>query len=1021
MRYLMRRSPPCLEVSGTRLSCALGTYCIFFRRSPLSRVESRYTTTIVMDDTCPSSSSCPLPSLPTETSPMHHSLNSVACNIPMRGLQYLNAPSMPGPIQKAYQDTVTSTPRITFNASTNHRGLLPAVQDAVRATGGSYSLDETLSHIGPAARRLLLLDTTNEQALASTNVTAKANHRNRTHGGAGRRLEKSSPSPAVREFLSATAPLPACESSSRHGTLTGSRACRSGIPRFSNMLTTPSVTASLRVTMTRQSNQQKSDGVREVPVYQSTLSRKPQSEPPLVVMLRQYLNQEVHLAQDGCLAPTPLDQIGPYREAFGAFIEAFPGYQAILCDIQSAYDNVIQFQAELLSGVSTRETETAREVAQHHEVLASLQTTITGLESELQVTRHQSKERREEAEVLKDRAGHAPATGTSVIDLRRQLDQAKSRQQHLEEMSKGDLEKIMILIGALRECDKCMKELEISVTKMSGQVEELEEFQRVAAEAQSELQQYKQRYEAYVPLSDFDSMRAYLMEELAAAKKTSRRMRRTAAVRGTQVDVMNRRLQVFEKEIEELKAAGSATSIAARLTPRPNWAEIYKELPELGDYTKKVHCAPLTLKEKETVIGEDEGLPRDATDEGEILVVEGPVNTELQIRYLVNRINILQRRVAELEATQLTTEYRDNIAHAMEIALVGRPQPAKQSEGTSSSARGNIFSGRAGSHKVRTGPTDIYPLAFQRPMPMPIIGPGVSESVPRYFRAAGLVARLPINPIISVELVFNFFAKVVQPVVGDRCLFSGLNLAEMFYNFLTEEVAIRESLCAYPCASHLALNLEEDARDPQLSNPATFLLSNILRGVMPPRLGIDAGMVVARVIGDIRAMAVELNKPRVRRQAVGECIQPILELKSSEEVAELRNCLGNDVTFEVTSLTSTGNRFIRALLYQECQENMTLFTNLVSAFSERAEGEADSLGERRISLANIADAVLEVEPLTPAIVVRELSENALGNPEDSTFSVDGEALVRLSEVIRAVGEAPLLRRSPRLTKEECAL
>ncbi|EPY16365.1 hypothetical protein STCU_11355 [Strigomonas culicis] len=91
--------------------------------------------------------------------------------------------------------------------------------------------------------------------------------------------------------------------------------------------------------------------------------------------------------------------------------------------------------------------------------------------------------------------------------------------------------------------------------------------------------------------------------------------------------------------------------------------------------------------------------------------------------------------------------------------------------------------------------------------------------------------------------------------------------------------------------------------------------------------------------------------------------------------------------------------------------------------SQPVEDESEaSRGDRIIALTDLSEAILEAEPETPVVIIRELTENAVTGGRDMLV-VDEErpAFVRLSEAIKVVNTAPIIPRSVKSTVEECTL
>jgi hypothetical protein len=854
--------------------------------------------------------------------------------------------------------------------------------------------------------------------------------------------------------------------------------------------------------------------------------------PPLVTELQAYIQRELVRNTNAAVAPSAMEQLGPYREAFRALCSTFPSYASLLSDIQSAYDNVIQAQAELLTDAYATMTLRDVERSTNQDLVTTLHDQVNDLQEELRRMEEKLETRvlaEEEDRQHTVRQQPRSAQLTDAVDLRRELDAARERIRELERNSQGDLEKIVILIGAVRECDRRLKEYERIVAGVTGQVSELDEFKRIAGEAQAELQLFRSKYADYVPVTDFQLMKEYLANELEAAQLLTRRWRRTAAVRGTQLDVMQRRLATLEEEnasfvraAEAAEGTASPSQLRVPLTPRPSWAKLHAELPELAEYAADVGA--LT-----TVNDQNDDTPPMATGGGKLLpTVTGPKETSLQVEYLVKRVCTLENQLRALQQQQqqqapskqtsvqftggeASTSLRagsivsnspltslDNTEGKDRSSTLAKPTTTATTTAAAKPEAGTFArrSSRRGHHRFSEGfqasPSGMHggvPMpALAPPLTLPLVGLGYGPDVPVYLRASGIVPRRPVPPSTIVSLVFHFFLDVLPPYMDqqDELRRSGEETAKgngdpigaCLYEYLQSEMTTREDLRGYDSVPHLMMNLMRDGEGNEWFSDALHVLLWTVQGVLPPRVAVDAAIVVAQVRRDVRALAKEMQSSRLRRQALSECLQPVLELKSASEISELRAALGSETTFNVDILCSDTHPFMEVLLVQECRASAELYVSFLSALSARATtmgvhraASANSKGvrglkttdaspqpqpkleegDRVVTLADVAAAIQEVEPQTPEIVVRELSFNAatasgkqnLLKPSASPAAVAGQSsvnvvdgigtnkavqsaeeacvVVRLSDIIRAIAAAPLIRRSQQNNPDGCVL
>ncbi|CAD2218015.1 hypothetical protein AGDE_13254 [Angomonas deanei] len=284
---------------------------------------------------------------------------------------------------------------------------------------------------------------------------------------------------------------------------------------------------------------------------------------------------------------------------------------------------------------------------------------------------------------------------------------------------------------------------------MSEQLEELEDARRMAGEAQMELQKYKERFESFVPAKDFDLMKEHSGAELVTFQNENRRLRRTAAARSTQVDVLNRKLLDLESVKNDL-VGNKGDKV---LTPRPNWDAIRKAMPTLAEYSKDDHCLPMDKGEDG-----DDGV----VDTAELTTVGGPSTTVLQVEFLLETIEALKRRVAELESENATMT---KVASDDKLAT-------------------------SGSTKLKRPNVE---KAYDCNTIIPILGAGIHASIPKHLQICGAVERVAMPMELRVKIIFDFFVELQQPVM-EAASIEDVNVPVHFYNFLEAEVVTSEDV-----------------------------------------------------------------------------------------------------------------------------------------------------------------------------------------------------------------------------------
>ncbi|ESL06536.1 hypothetical protein TRSC58_05788 [Trypanosoma rangeli SC58] len=651
--------------------------------------------------------------------------------------------------------------------------------------------------------------------------------------------------------------------------------------------------------------------------------------PPLVTVLERYIRQEMDATLRRGTPVTAQDRLRPFREAFFAFIDAFPGYGNILNDIISAYDGVIQEQAKLLVETISGQSQ------QHIAEVAGLKAIISNLMAELEEARNQVKEtetppsskggERGGEKVIPELRLQRPEKSSAEKD--KELHDAKEHIAALGEVIKNDLEKQLVLINALRESDRRAKALEEQLSAAASQMDELADFKIMAGDAQKQLEEFKLKYQNFISVQDHEIIRDYLKGELQAAQHMVRQYRRSAAVRGTQVDVIGRKLKIIQEENKKLLDTVEDER-KELLTPRPDWKKIHASLPDL-----KETAAPF----KAITLEGDEAITS---------TVEGLSETRLQVEYLVESINSLSRELQQRK-------------------IVLKPMPT---------------------------PT------------ISLIGQGMDSRVPLHLRACGIIPRVSLDQVEILLLVHDFFSDILQP--HPDVLLHTLDVPALYKEFLQERIQTREALQVFVCAEHLAINLADVAKCMENTRPSLLLLDGILSGIFPARIACDVMTIVENVRLELTSLSKGQGKTRLRRVAISDCIAPVLNLKTLAEVVALKEAMGSDTTHNVEALCATEGKFISTLFDQECASGMAFYVNLLEKLTSYAYCVEPEDNELVISLENVGQAITEVEPLTPNVIIKEITDNST----EKSLS-DEKATVRLSDVIHLLAAAPLIRRS----------
>ncbi|RNF06407.1 hypothetical protein TraAM80_03873 [Trypanosoma rangeli] len=828
--------------------------------------------------------------------------------LPLRGMRYITSPSVPSvALGNKHLPQLPYTPIVCAEGGSNLLAAIPA-------TCPSASMP---------------LNTSNKDATQTVNVKANDNKKNtRRKSVAGQYVTSKAATIAHNGTLSSTL----------HTSSRGDTHRSPSLSMLTSHMDNSAKTVTANALMFSKKMGETYSGGRDT--VNSTKYRTVSNEalPPLVTVLERYIRREMDATLSRGTPVTAQDRLRPFREAFFAFIDAFPGYGNILNDIISAYDGVIQEQAKLL--VETISGQSQHHLAEQHHIaeVAGLKATISNLMAELDEFRNQVKETemppssKDGERIISEPRLQRLAKLSSEKD--KELHDAREHIAALGEVIKSDLEKQLVLINALRESDRRAKAMEEQLSAAASQMDELADFKIMAGDAQKQLEEFKLKYENFISVQDHEIIRDYLKGELQAAQHMVRQYRRSAAVRGTQVDVIGRKLKTIQEENKKLIDTVEDER-KELLTPRPDWKKIHASLPDLKEIATPFKA--ITLEGDEAITS----------------TVEGLSETRLQVEYLVESVNSLSR---ELQQRKMVL-------------------------------------------KPMSTPT------------LSLIGQGMDPRVPLHLRACGIIPRVSLDQVEILLLVHDFFSDILQP--HPDVLLHTLDVPALYKEFLQERIQTREALQVFVCAEHLAINLADVAKCKENTRPSLRLLDGILSGIFPARIACDVMTIVENVRLELTGLSKGQGKTRLRRVAISDCIAPFLNLKTLAEVVALREAMGSDTTHNVGTLCATEGKFMSTFFDQECASGMAFYVNLLEKLTSYAYCVKPENNELVISLENVGQAITEVEPLTPKVIIKEITENST----EKSVSVE-KVTVRLSDVIHLLAAAPLIRRSAQPKSEE---
>ncbi|KAF8295090.1 hypothetical protein TcYC6_0097580 [Trypanosoma cruzi] len=821
--------------------------------------------------------------------------------LPLKGVQHITSPSVPSVV-----------------LGNKHLPQLPYKPIVCGEDGSIFTA--SLREIGPSACTLI----NSQRKGATQKVITKSNSgkmsKNRREGG----METCVASKAATVGHSKAQASPLMDASGDD--LQRSRSPHLQSTQFEKLYKNVAVNA---LSLSKKMNQTYS-GTMDMLNSMTLRSTSRDSLPPLVNTLERYIYREMDATLSRGSPLTVQDRLQPFREAFFAIIDALPAYGNILNDIMSVYDGVIQEQAKLLADIITEHSQRNAFEQQNAIELAELRSTVSNLMKELEKAQNAANEEtlpvpsNDWNNKLEPRLQRATRTRH---ENEKELQDAQKKIKEMGEVIKSELEKQLVLINSLRESDKRTKSLEVQLSCVNSQMDELSEFKVMAGEAQKQLEEFKLKYQNFISVQDHEIIRDYLKGELQAAQNTARQYRRAAAVRGTQVDVIDRKLKAIQKENKELLEAVE-DGRKEILTPRPDWKKIHLALPELKDIAAPVKSISL------------EG------DEAITSNVGGLTETRLQVEFLVESINSLSRELQRRKMVLMPT----------------------------------------------VAPT------------LPLIGQGVESHVPLHLRACGIIPRVSLDPVEILLLVHDFFGDVLQP--HPDVLLHTLDVPALYKEFLRERIKKREAFNGFVGAEHLAINIADFIKDKERARPSFLLLDGILSGIFPARIACDVMMIVENVRFELTSLSKGQKKTRLRRVAISDCIAPVLQLKTMEEITALKDTMGSDTTHDVESLCATEGKFMSTLFDQECASGMKFYVGLLEKLTSYSHYRSPESTELVISLESVGRAIAEMEPLTPKVIIKEITEK----PNEGSKE-DGETIIGLSDAIHLLAAAPVIRRS----------
>ncbi|CUG90278.1 Hypothetical protein, putative [Bodo saltans] len=756
---------------------------------------------------------------------------------------------------------------------------------------------------------------------------------------------------------------------------------RQSAPSSASLLGGPSITSDSRESQhppTRESFSKEGSPTRVVedvswtdrsPRVASGVKRQP---PPLASALQGHLDREMKFLQAAAdrdeaelqQQPSasgvidPMERLQPHREALRMLAEGLPSYATLLHNIMGAYDSAIKNQAQVTAAARVISNTAVQVQLSHEAEVLTLKETIESVEGRYRTVHQALQTKLQEAKA-------STATANAVVSNFEKENTALRlviAEQEAEKTS--DLEKMMTLIVAIKECDARVKSLEDSLQEARSQLDEMKSLKKMMGESQLELGQMKVQYKDAVPLSRYTNATRELESQLLESRRETKRVRRLCIARGSAIDGLERKLKAATDELERFRMVAGSKQVRDALTPRPDWLAIHDTLPELKDFTLEV---PIEMIDGTTQ------QPR---------LVGGLTESSLQVGFLVDKIVELQQ--------QITTS-------------AGSTSPSKPG-GTSPPTMDINTSGIS---KHRQSLATIAPLAAVPAVAavVPIIALGSSAWAP-HLKEVGVVPRVSIDRLKIRSMLHDFFVAAQKKYASDSSAPSTLEIVKQFLAFSTVLFATNPDVrqLVQGNAVYLAYNLYDEARKPN-ALPQLVLFKQIMDGTMPIRIVFDALRAEDDVRQELTALCEAHNKNRLRRATVLELIVPLLAFKGRDEIEELRTALGVESTVDVSLLTQSSSKFMTTLFEQECTEGIKLYVTVVEKLSAASTMQE---GVRCVTTASVLDVVADVEPHTDQRVLDALIKG----------DVTEESVFPLEHTLQALRSAPLVRATPAPTAKQ---
>jgi predicted nucleic acid-binding Zn-ribbon protein len=690
--------------------------------------------------------------------------------------------------------------------------------------------------------------------------------------------------------------------------------------------------------------------------------------PPLATALQSHLEREVKILQEAADREEgnsgvvdPMEILQPHREALRMLAEGLPSYSGLIHNIMVAYDAAIRNQAEVTAAARVI-SNTAVEVRASHEAeVSDLRQAIETVEG-----RCRTAQQALQAKMLETKASTANVVVSSVekenMSLRQQV-------ADLETERTSDLEKMMTLIIAIKECDSRVKSLEEAVQDARSKLDDMNVLKKMMGESQSELGQLKIQFKDAVPLTRYTNATRELESHLLESRKEIKRVRRLCIARGSAIEGLEKKLKAASDELDRFRMAAGSKQVRDALTPRPDWLAVQRAVPELSDFAADVPV--------EMIDDNHQQAPR---------LVGGLKESSLQVGFLVEKIDELQQQLSAVMSSG-------------DSQTPSKESPAlTPSAGDATSSSPSLLKHRQSIANV-TSPAPVSRTCLsQRALPLLALGTSVSAV---HLKEVGVVPRVAFEKGKLRSMMHDFFISTQKKYAVDMELSppTANDIVKHYVSFCTVLFAnyadVRQQV--HGNMAYLAYNLAEAAVNTSL--PQVILFQHVLAGTIPLRIALDALRVEDEVRRELSALCEAHNKTRLRRATVLELIVPLLPFKSREEVEELRTALGVESTVDVSVLVVPSSKFMSTLFEQECAEGVKLYVALV----EKLTASSTVIeGVRCTTTAAVLDVVADVEPHTEQRVIDALIKG----------DVNEESVFPLEHTLQALRSVELVRASP---------